>query len=624
MSRGRSAAGLATVAVTAVLLASCGGGREALPPAAPPNVLLLVVDTLRADHLPTYGYPRDTAPAVDALLARRGVVFDAAVAQAPWTIPSVASYLTGVQPGELRHRGDGAFQAVPADLPTLAERLRDHGYRTAAFIANPTVHAGIGFARGFDRFYTPEVDVASLRLHGDDVQGRALAWLAEHADAGPWFLYVHFLDPHDPYENPDMPDARSPFLPEYDGPVDGDWPHALYSGRRDLAQADDPEAAVRQLTALYDGEIRYADRLIGELVEALPPEVTSETLMVFTSDHGEELHDHGWWKHGHTVYQEQLHVPLVVRWDGRLPAGRRVAAPVELVDLVPTLLAAAGVDAEVADGEVVPLDGVDLLPVLRGAAEAPRRPALADHLAQGPRRAAVRLGDLKLVLFDRHAPYEPEDPLAAALYETALRQLRRVELYDLSQDPRERRNLAAERPEQVWRLAPLLHRQLDCQQEPGVRVALGRVPAGAELRGRVVFQRPPAGVLPAFLAAADRVERDGRAVRFVLTGEAAHDGPPHKGFRVTGDVGAVAVLEVALDGQAVAPVRVRVGAGSWTGGAVEPARLTVDDWPLAAALRGGTPPLLAVWRREGGLEEPVAEGVDEETARRLRALGYIQ
>lgn len=621
--RAEVAIAAAVALCAAALLTACGGAPAVAP--QPPNVLLLVVDTLRADHLPTYGYRRDTAPAVDALLARRGTVFESAVSQAPWTIPSVASYLTGVQPGELAHRGAAEdYRAIPDRVPTLAERLRRRGYRTAAFIANPTLHAGIGFARGFDTFYTPPVEVASLRLHGDDVQGRAAAWLAEHATDGPWFLYVHFLDPHDPYANPDMPDARSPFFPDYEGPVDGEWPHALYSGRRELS---DGEAGLRQLTALYDGEILYVDGLIGELLHAVPTAVQEHTLTVFTSDHGEELADHGWWKHGRTVYQEQIHVPLIVRWDGRVPAGRRVTPPVELVDLVPTLLAATAPAATATadpapEGQGFALDGVDLLPVLTAAAAPPRRPALADHLAQGPRRAAVRVGDRKLILFDRNAPYRPADPLAATLYATALRRLRRVELYDLAADPGEEHELSAERPREVERLAPFLLRQLDRQGEPGLRVALGTLEPGSVVTGRIVFERSPAGVGPWFLAAADRVEREGRAVRFDLTAEPPSDGPPHKGFRVLGDVGAVETMELRLDGAPVEPGRVRVGAGRpWDGAAEEPAALTVDDWPLAEL--GDA--VLALWHRDDGAGGASgAAGVDAETARRLRALGYIQ
>ena len=393
-------------------LVAWGPARLAPPPqavvrAAPPerpNVLLVVVDTLRADHLTSYGYPRDTAPRIDELLARRGVVLEQAWSQAPWTLPSVVSFLTGRYPGELL-TDDKVEYGIPPGAPSLAERFRRLGYRTAGFIANPTMHAGNGFARGFETFYTPDAKVRSLRLHGDTITTRAVPWLRDHAGE-PFFAYVHFVDPHDPYLSPGVEATGiTPFDPDYAGTVTGEWPHGLFTGQLELP---DPQRDLRHLEALYDSEVRFVDGQVGHLLDALPPAVLADTLVVLTADHGEELFDHGWWKHGLTVYQEQLHVPFVVRWDRRLPAGRRVAAPVELVDLVPTLLAAVG------EPPPPDADGSDLLPLLAGGPPAESRHAdFAQHLAGGPTRAAVRLGDWKLALFDRQARYRTGERAAA-------------------------------------------------------------------------------------------------------------------------------------------------------------------------------------------------------------------
>lgn len=585
-----------------------------------PNVLVIVVDTLRADHLPSYGYGRDTAPRIHDLLARRGTLFEQARVQASWTQPSALSYLTGRYP-EALGPPEVVGLGVPEGVPTLAELLRARGYRTAAYIANPVLHRGNGFARGFDTFYTPEASVRSLFRHGDALTERALPWIASHAGAPePFFLYVHYLDPHDPYDNPDVTDGRSPFYPDYEGPVDGAWPHALHAGRAELP---DPETGVRQLTALYDSEIRYADRQVGRLLDALPAEVLEDTLVILTADHGEELADHGGWKHGPTVYDEVIRVPWIVRWDGRVAAGRRVDEPVELVDLVPTVLAATadGGEPEVEAEPAPPpnLDGVDLLPVLTAAERPPRRPAFSHHLAGGPLRASVVVDGWKLLLFNRAAPFETDDPLQRAIHERSLQRMERVELYNLEQDPGETRNLAGEEPTRVARLAATLQRWLDRSSRPGLRLALGGVGEGSVVRGRLRLERAPEGWWPELLVPGDRVELEGRILAFEIGG-----GAVHRGVRVLGDTGAVEALEVALDGEPVPAGRIRVGEGTpYAGGRVSAGELVAASWPLAG--RASPPPVLALWRLPPAEAEAAAAPEEsEESLRRLRALGYVQ
>src|SRR5262249_13547348 len=161
------------------------------------------------------------------------------------------------------------------------------------FIANPGMHAGIGFARGFETFYTPAPTLDSLRLHAESVTLRAESWLRARQN-DPFFLYLHLVDPHDPYENPDIVDNRSPFeTTPYPGRIAGTWIHGIWLGRVAL---DDPAKDVPHIVALYDAEIRYADRYLGRLLDVLSPEVVRNTVFVFTADHGEELYDHGGWK----------------------------------------------------------------------------------------------------------------------------------------------------------------------------------------------------------------------------------------------------------------------------------------------------------------------------------------
>ena len=576
-----------------------------------PNVVLVVIDTLRADRLGVYGAERWTSPEIDRRLAARGALLEDAYAQAPWTIPSAISYLTGRHPGELVRGGlDGL--AIPEDVPTLAELLHAAGYRTGAFVANPTLHDGIGFARGFDTFYVAPAEIASLGLHGDTVNRRVLPWLAAHGGR-PYFLYVHYLDPHDPYDNPEIADGRSPFLPEYEGPIRGDMIHGLYTGQVELA---DPAADVDQVRALYDSEVHYVDGLVGSLLEAFGRDDFRRTLIVLTSDHGEELYDHGGWKHGHTLYNEQIRVPLVFRWDGRIPEGRRLAGSVRLVDLAPTVLAAA--EAEMPPG----LDGIDLLPALAGIETLPRQPAMAEHLSFGPLRAAAVLDQWKLILFNATEPFTPRDAVQEATWPVDRDRLERVELYDLANDPGELVNLAEAEPARVEQLEPVIHGQLDAEL-PGLRMVLDEIDPGRRLAGRVVFERPPEAWLPYFLAEGDEVELAGRELTFALVADRIQ-----KGLRVLGDTGGLESLELSLDGDPVPTRRVLVGRGDpYRGGPLPADRLVSADWPFRVSVP--VSPVLRLWRPPARVEERMRSGgvpADEadETRRRLRALGYVR
>jgi arylsulfatase A-like enzyme len=570
-----------------------------------PNVLLIVVDTLRWDRLTPYGYKRETSPEIARWLAEPGTVVEEAYSQAPWTLPSVVSFLTGRTPGDLLGPDPAAY-GIPDSVSPLAERMAALGYETGGFVANPTLHAGAGFGRGFRTFYAPPADVAWIRRHADELNRHALPWLAASQDR-PFFLYVHYIDPHDPYENPDVVDNRSPFETEpYTGPITGDWIHGIYTGRIPL---EDPKRDLAHIDALYDSEVRYVDRFIGELLATMSPEVLADTLIVLTADHGEELYDHGGWKHGQTLYEEQIHVPLLVRWDGRVKAGSRLPGTVRLLDLVPTIVAAAGGEADPA------WDGVNLLPALTGQGPLPRRPAFAQHLSSGPLRAAAVLGKEKLILFNREEPFEPADGLQAHLWEQDLGRLGRVELYDLARDPRERAGHAA--PIRAGRLAPIVHGHLDAQL-PGLRVLLEGAPAGSRWSGSIAFERAPERWRPYFLGPEDRVDLSGSVLRFDLKGEAIA-----KGFRVEGDIGAVRAVEARRDGRPLPAGRVLVGRGTpYGGGALAPAALNSPHWPVTGGVGGGDG-VLRLWRHLGAGEGRRTE-VDPETEKRLRNLGYIQ
>jgi len=363
------------------------------------NVVVVVIDTLRRDHLATYGYSRDTAPFLDEL-ARQGAVFQG-VTPAPWTKSATASLLTGLHP--LRHQTVDRIDRLPDAAVTLAERLRREGYHTLAASANGWISPAFAFDRGFETF-----------LFRDSVKARALnRALLPSLDRlrPPFFLYVHYIDPHLPYEPetgwdghplPAGPGSRPVTVAEVDAP------HFLKRSPELLARARD----------LYDGEIRGTDDALRELVGQLARRgLMKRTILVVTADHGEELGEHGRMSHGQTVYQEVLQVPLVVRAPGRVLPGRRFGRA-SLTDVVPTLLDLLGIRRSGG----LSLDGQSLAGLLASpdADTDPERPFLSHLDFVDGTGLALTQGRWKLVL--GRNPY-------------------RKELFDLDADPGEKRNL---------------------------------------------------------------------------------------------------------------------------------------------------------------------------------------
>lgn len=591
--------GFFLVGIVASLPWSCSPPR--LDPDEPPNILLVTVDTLRADHTTPYGYERQTTPHIQRRMADRGAVLEHAYAPAPWTLPSMSALFAGRYPNELVGESLTGF-GIPSDVTPLAERLAAAGYATAAFNANPTMHEGNGFARGFATFYTPDVDAGWHGRNAADVGRRAIAWLRRHQSQR-FFLWVHFLDPHDPYLAPQLVDGRSEFYPDYAGPVRGNWPGGLYSGeiRHELEPAD-----VRQLAALYDSEIRHTDSWVGRLLASLAPEVERETFIVLTSDHGEELYEHGGFKHGQTLYEEQIRIPMVVRWDGRVPQGLRPPGELTLIDLFPTLLDLARAEPDPAT------DGVTVLPALRGEAQLPSRPLVAQNLSPGPRRFAVIARRQKLFVFDRHAPFSSDSSLYTWLWHQDVERLERTMLFDLRSDPGETTNLAAGRPAAVRSSGRLGHRQV-LRQLHGLRMLVGSIPEEARVIGTVRFERPPAAIERYFLTASDTVEQTGSDLRFELTG-----GALDKGVLIRGDIGAIEELHARMDDPA-SRLHVLVGDGLRPiDGPVPVESLEAGAWPLPP-----DGPWLRLW--QPGQEPPTPPSAEEdpETLRRLRALGYV-
>jgi len=381
----------------------------------PKHVLVYLVDTVRADKLhPWNPESRVQTPGLDQW-AGGAAVFEAGHTQENWTKPSVATLLSGLLPWQ--HTATTGEAAVPSSVVTLAERLRDADMATAAFVANGYVSDAFGFEQGFGDFRN--YIRSGLRSQARFVASDVLSWLDEHigeegsgADAEPFFLYVHTIDPHVPYIPPQ--ELLEQYDPEpYDGPIDFTRDRELLEKIK--AESLRTNARDRQrLEALYDGEITYHDTHFAAILEGLRRrDLLAETMVVFTADHGEEFFDHGSVGHGHSLYQELLHVPFVVQLPGLGEA--RIEEPVGLVDVVPTVLDALEMERDDA------LAGRSLIPLLEG------RPSDAPTM-----RVAGFMEGWRALILGR--------------YKLIQRTHRRHYVYDLREDPAEEHDLAAERP----------------------------------------------------------------------------------------------------------------------------------------------------------------------------------
>ncbi len=432
----------------ALILAAC---RESAPPRddQPANLVLINIDALRADHLGCYGYGRSTSPVIDRLAAA-GVVFADAASNSSYTRESVSVLLTGTLPS---HAGATGWDAHPGGAsPTLAEVLRGAGYQTAFFdLTAMLMHTD--FARGFD-----QVDHLMKRGRasglGPQLSQRALDWIGALDPQRPFFVYLHYLDPHGPYDPPR--DAL-----EHMGGDPLAMPLDLYRDLRPNLPAlrrqgfnpgsPDFEDVVRH----YDAEVFDTDRAIDQLVEGLRRRgVLEKTLIVVTADHGEEFLEHDFVEHSWTLYEESLHVPLIFWAPARLASGR-VEARVSTVDVYPTVLDLLGVNHPGAA-----LDGVSLFASRDGR----RRPADLGSREQISELLITERNVLRAVRKDNWKYLStlrwlaPEERAAAAasseadhteivgppidLWALPIRE----ELYDLRRDPGETRNLVASEP----------------------------------------------------------------------------------------------------------------------------------------------------------------------------------
>ena len=397
------------VLLTAVALAGC----QAEPPF---NVLLISYDTLRADHLGLYGYDRDTSPNLD-LLGEQAVVFESAIAQASSTYPSHMSLF------QSRH----ASRITP-DSPMLAELLQDAGYSTAAFTGGGNVAGTFGFDKGF-KLYEEARPPSSLA----DSLPRFEAWLKSQQLQGqpaePFFVFLHTFGIHHPYDPPAP--FNSMFFDEYDGPITGKSTanllnklRRIHSFSKSEDEVDLPAYHRKKVEALYDGGIRHADSYLARIQNLLIElDLWDKTIVVFLSDHGEEFWEHNAVLHSFTVFQEVIHVPLVMKLPNQRPGGLRIDQQVRLMDVAPTLLDL--LDIPIPETML----GRSLLPMIDG--EGANLIAVSE---MGPYKALV-------------------DPPNKLIVDTTSG---RLSLFDLSLDPGEQHDIFEQNPA----AAKQLHRYL--------------------------------------------------------------------------------------------------------------------------------------------------------------------
>lgn len=433
-------------------------GAVATP--AHPNVVLVVIDTLRADRLTPYGYARPTSPHLERL-AERGRVFEEAYATSSWTWPSTASILTGLQPQQ--HGVTGATSCFLAhELTSLPEALQEAGYRAAAWSGNPLISPLRGYGQGFDPLVVDEAGFRKSALFEEE----AFDWLDEHAGER-FFLYLHLTDPHHPL----VPSAEARRELAGDVPEDfstrtfEEFDQALRDGRghtdagERVTERVAPLADQQHLSDLYDACVRTADETLGRLLDRLEAlGVEEDTIVVVTADHGEELFDHGLLAHGHTLYGELVRVPLVIAGPG-VPAGR-VRTPVSNRHLAPSLAARLGVElAEVPDA-------VDLF----GSRLPEELVVFSTHQGWWNGETPVTLLGMRAGTRTLHyaaegrawgSDEEGSDPLR---------------LFDVVLDPGELRDLEGVEPDEAGRLLGVLRRRVEAL-EASRRVQ--SIPAGA-------------------------------------------------------------------------------------------------------------------------------------------------
>jgi arylsulfatase A-like enzyme len=401
------------------------------PTAEPlPDIILITIDTLRWDHVSSYGYERSTTPFLDSLAAS-GVRFTRGYSTSSWTVPAVASLMTSLQPeshgvvsGTVTRGKVHGQQVLAEDLTRLPGLLRDAGYTTFGITANGHLTRRLGYAQGFDRY-----ENLGFGASADEVGSHLELWRDEIERSAPYFVWLHYFDPHTPYV------PRVPWLVEFAPDSTMKAPGRLTvrnAGRYEEMGLKKHTPDFNYVVALYDSEIGYTDDAIRKAVRLLDP--ASDDLVLVTSDHGEGFLDHGEFGHGGSLFEEQVRVPLIVRFPAGRARGRVVEDPVSLVDVGPSLL--DFLDIDIPDV----FQGRSFVPLVEGERRDARPIVISLDRSERQELQAVVQGDWKYV---RYIGARSEELL-----------------YHLGTDPTEQENVAGSSRLKKVALAELLQQEL--------------------------------------------------------------------------------------------------------------------------------------------------------------------
>jgi len=409
-----------------------------------PNIILIVIDTLRADHVGCYGYQRNTTSNIDRL-AREAVLFKNAISAAPWTLPSFASLLTSQYPCVLGIRGKLA--GVDSRFPLLSEVLKQYNYTTHGVFSCGNLSPRLGFGRGFDNYYNRRSPRHGAGFTSPNVTKEAISFLRKgHKE--PFFLFLHYFDPHYNY----ILHKQYNYYPNYRGKVKRN--HSILDLWHKLHELSEDD--VRYLLALYDSEIAFTDEYIGKLLDELKKQGLYEnSIIIVTADHGEEFLERGWLGHTITLHEELLHVPLIMKLPGY--SARIIDSPVGLIDIVPTIYQYMGL--KMPDG----LEG-KALDLNRG-----------DSIANRPIFTET-FNSQKLQLNTRPVAFRSIVSGNWKLIYDEIKDSNQV--YNLSEDPHERNDLSGQHGEQKRMLKGLLSKWINYVK---TKQKVGPVPDESEL-----------------------------------------------------------------------------------------------------------------------------------------------
>jgi arylsulfatase A-like enzyme len=456
--------GLAASLWSNLWLSGCGKRR---PDAEKPNIVFILIDTLRADRLGAYGHTGGYTPTLDSI-AGESVVFERAIAQSSWTQPSVASLFCSFYPSvhkvlKWQKKTDSNGSAVTKvavlndSFVTLAEALQKEGYQTAAFVANPFVVQELGFAQGFEHF---DSSFAKNTTPGNLVNEAALAWLSNRNTEKPFFCYLHYMDVHGPYRARE--ELLKPLLDQVEAQPnkrslsdkeikDLKYLYSLPEAGENVEQHKRLSAYREYWEARYDGGVCEVDQHIRELKLQLEKMgLWKEAYVIVTSDHGEELLEHGYWDHGYSLHHTELHVPLFIRWRGVPREGNVVRKTVQLIDLMPTIIEQLGFS------KVKGLQGRSLTNEILGEDLGQPTVAFAEG-SKGTQQMAVYSSNWKLITSQ------------------SVKNTSELQLYDVGNDPLEQNELSRLNSNRTNILTEILQNQSIVNKKLGAKIWAGSV-----------------------------------------------------------------------------------------------------------------------------------------------------